>query len=229
MKRQMSIIKEVRQILLSGSSYSITSACVVVLFLALLAISCGPALLKEQSDNPETINATAEETTTIKSPQSAANLPEVAAVDLQKLPYIKNAFKRRPSVGSRSALDDFHTTTRRTVRHSAVIANCSFDVLKAFIAKGWTPIVMVAFEGRTPEILPLSEYNDQSSMVSLQDPINLTKRRLAYKDFEASWKKNSRNKCVLITPRKLTETDVQKVLGEYLPPETFQQISMRSR
>lgn len=226
MKHQLFLINEVRQTLRSGFSYSTMCACVALLVFALLAFNCGPAL-EGQSDTPETVN-TAEEKTT-QSTQNVAKLPESATVDLKTHAYIRNAFKQRPRVTSKSALDDFHTTTRRTVRHSAVIANCSFDMLRAFIAEGWTPIVMVGFEGRTPEILPLSEYNDQSSMVSLQDPTNLTKRRLAYKDFEESWKKNSRNKCVLITPKKLTKTNVQKVLSKYLPPDAFQQISMRSR
>ncbi len=226
MKRHLSFLKETRLPLLNGSLYSTLCASLTLLIFALLAINCGP-IPQGEYHIPETVNTTAENTT--QSTQSVAKLPESATVDLKKHAYIRNAFKQRPRVTSKSALDDFHTTTRRTVRHSAVIANCSFDVLKAFIAKGWTPIVMVGFQGRTLEILPLSEYNDQSSMVSLQDPTNLTRRRLAYKEFEESWKKNSRNKCVLITPQKLTETDVQKVLGEYLPPEAFQQISMRSR
>ena len=228
MKCRPSFLRKTHHVFLNSSLYAALSAFVVLLTFALLSINCGPVPQGEYYI-PETENTTAEKTTTTESTQSVAKLPESATIDLKKHAYIRNAFKQRPRVTSRNALDDFQTTTRRTVRHSAVIANCSFDVLKAFIAKGWTPIVMVEFQGRTPEILPLSEYNDQSSMVSLQDPTNLTKRRLAYKDFEESWKKNSRNKCVLITPQKLTETDVQKVLGEYLPPEAFQQISMRSR
>lgn len=228
MKRCPSFLRKTYQKLLNGSLYSTLCAFVVLLIFTLFAINCGPVPQGELYI-PETENTTAEETTITQSTQSEAKLPESATIDLKKHAYIRNAFKQRPRVTSRNALDDFQTTTRRTVRHSAVIANCSFDVLKGFIAKGWAPIVMVEFQGRTPEILPMSEYNDQSSMVSLQDPTNLTKRRLAYKDFEESWKKNSRNKCVLITPQKLTETDVQKALGEYLPPGAFQEISMRSR
>ena len=88
---------------------------------------------------------------------------------------------------------------------------------------------MIQFQGRTPEILPVSDYNDQLSEVSLQNPTNLSKRRLTYKEFEAAWRKNSQNKCVLITPQKLTETDIQKVLGRYLSAEAFQQVNIRSR
>ena len=88
---------------------------------------------------------------------------------------------------------------------------------------------MIQFQGRTPEILPVSDYNDQLSEVHLQNPTNLSKRRLTYTAFEAAWRKNSQNKCVLITPQKLTETDIQNVLGGYLSAEAFQQVNIRSR
>ena len=228
MKHYLSYAREVRQELLTGSSYSTVRACVASLVFVLLAINCGPPP-QGQYHVPETVLAAAERNTRPQSGQSQASLPESATVQLQKLPYVRNAFKEPPRVGSRGGLDDFYATTRGTVQHLAIISNSSLDVLKAFIAKGWPPIVMIQFQGRSPEILTLSDYNDQLGQISLQDPTNLTKRRLNYADFETTWSKSSRNKCVLITPQQLTEIDVQNVLGRYLPTEAFQQISVRSR
>ena len=228
MKHYLSYAREVRQELLTGSSYSTVRACVASLVFVLLAINCGPPP-QGQYHVPETVLAAAERNTRPQSGQSQASLPESATVQLQKLPYVRNAFKEPPRVGSRGGLDDFYATTRGTVQHLAIISNGSLDVLKAFIAKGWSPIVMIQFQGRSPEILTLSDYNDQLGQISLQNPTNLTKRRLNYADFETTWSKSSRNKCVLITPQQLTEIDVQNVLGRYLPTEAFQQISVRSR
>ena len=103
------------------------------------------------------------------------------------------------------------------------------DVLKAFLAKGWAPVVVLQMQGRNPEIVVLSDYNDSLNEISLQNPTSLTKRRLSYKDFEAAWHQNSQNKCVLITPQKLSNIDIQNVLGRYLRPEAYQEISIRSR
>ena len=228
MKHYLSYLREFRQELLTGSSYSTVRACVASLVFVLLAINCGPPP-QGQYHVPETVLAAAERNTRPQSGQSQASLPESATVQLQKLPYVRNAFKEPPRVGSRGGLDDFYATTRGTVQHLAIISNGSLDVLKAFIAKGWPPIVMIQFQGRSPEILTLSDYNDQLGEISLQNPTNLTKRRLNYADFETTWSKSSRNKCVLITPQQLTEIDVQNVLGRYLPTEAFQQISVRSR
>ena len=233
MKRHLFFLSEVRQALLNGSSgaSSTVLVCVASLVFVFLAISCGPPP-QGQYYVPETAIAAAEKTTTATTTQSGqkseTHLPESANIQLEKLPYLRNAFKERVRVSSRGGLDDFHASTRRQVQHSAVIANCSFDILKAFIAKGWAPIVMVEFQGRTPEILPMSHYNNQLGEVFLENPTNLNKRRLTYKDFEASWSRISRNKCILITPQQLSELNVRKVLGNYLPEDAFQQISVRS-
>ena len=228
MKHYLSYLRGFRQALLKGSSYSTVRACVASLVFVLLAISCGPPP-QGQYHVPETALAAAERNPSQTSGGSQVSLPDSATVQLQKLPYVRNAFKEPPRVGSRGGLDDFYATTRGNVQNLAIISNCSLDVLKAFVAKGWPPIVMIQFQGRTPEIVILSDYNDQLSEMSLQNPMSLNKRRLSYTDFEASWSKSSRNKCVLITPQQLSERDVQNVLGRYLPTEAFQGIDVRSR
>ena len=228
MKHYLVYLRGFRQELLKGSSYCTVCACVASLVFVLLAINCGPPP-QGQYHVPETALAAAERNTRPSSGQSQGSLPDSATVQLQKMPYVRNAFKEPPRVGSRGGLDDFYATTRSKVQNLAIISNCSLDILKAFIAKGWSPIVMIQFQGRTPEILVLSDYNDQLGEISLQNPTSLNKRRLSYTEFEASWSKRSRNKCVLITPQRLSDIDVQKVLGRYLPTEAFQGIGVRSR
>lgn len=228
MKRHLFFLRQVRQSLLSGTSYSTVSVCVASLIFVFLAINCGPPP-QSQYHVPESVIAAAERATSQQSMQNKVSLPESATVQLERMPYLRNAFKEPVRVSSRGGLDDFHTSSRGKVQHSAIISNCSFDVLKAFIANGWAPIVMVEFQGRTPEILPMSYYNDQLGEIFVESPSNLNKRRLTYKDFERSQSRISGKKCVLITPQQLTEMNVQKVLGRYLPKEAFQQISVRSR
>ena len=106
MKHYLSYAREVRQELLTGSSYSTVRACVASLVFVLLAINCGPPP-QGQYHVPETVLAAAERNTRPQSGQSQASLPESATVQLQKLPYVRNAFKEPPRVGSRGGLDDF--------------------------------------------------------------------------------------------------------------------------
>ena len=232
MKYRLSILREIRQSLLTDSSYSTVRACVVSLVFVLLAMSCGPPP-QGQYHVPESAIQAAERNVPERAKQrEQVSLPESAMVRLEETPYLRNAFKNafsEPGRASRTGLDDFYTRTRGKVQHISIISGGSFDILKAFIAKGWAPIVMIQFQGRTPEILPVSDYNDQLSEVYLQNPTNFAKRRLSYKEFETAWRKNSRNKCVLITPQALDEVIVQNVLGKYLPAEAFQEISVRRR
>lgn len=232
MKRCLFSLPEVHQVLLAGSSYSIVRACIVSLVFALLAINCGPSP-QGQYYVPETALKAAERNVPEQAKQSEqVSLPESAVVRLEEQPYLRNAFKNafsEPIRASRIGLDDFYARTRGKVQHVAIISGGSFDILKAFIAKGWAPIVMIQFQGRTPEILPVSDYNDQLSEVYLQNPTNFGKRRLSYEEFKTAWSKNSRNKCVLITPQPLNEVIIQNVLGRYLPAEAFQGISVRRR
>ena len=232
MKRNLFFSRETRHALLTGSRYSTLSACVASLVFVLLAINCGPPP-QGQYHVPETAVKAAERNV---MPQSTtgnqSSLPESATVRLAEQPYLRNTFKNafsEPVPASKIGLDDFFARTRGKVQHAAIVSQASFDVLKAFIADGRAPIVMIQFQGRTPEILPVSDYNDQLSEVSLQNPTSLNKRRLTYEEFETAWSKNSRNKFILITPQRLTEGDLEKVLGKYLPVEAFEQVTIRSR
>jgi hypothetical protein len=232
MKRYLYFLRKTRQTLLTDSSYATARACVASLIFLLLAINCGPPP-QGQYHVPESAVQAAERNVPERAKQNdQVSLPESAMVRLEDKPYLRNAFKNAFSVpmpASRTGLDDFYVRTRGKVQHVAIISGGSFDILKAFIAKGWAPIVMIQFQGRTPEILPVSDYNDQLSEVYLQNPTNFGKRRLSYEEFETAWSKNSRNKCVLITPQPLNEVIVQNVLGRYLPAEAFQEISIRRR
>ena len=192
---------------------------VVSIVLMILAVSCGTPP-KGEYYIPETVST--------ESGESETGLPGSAAVNLRELPYIRNAFKEAQNIGQ-GGLDDFYATTRGKVQHIAIVSGSSLDSLKAFVANGWAPIIVVQLQGRSPEILPLSSYDDRSSEITLQNPTNLSERRVSYKDFEMSWAQISRNKCVLITPQQLTEANVQKVLERYLPAAGSQGISVRSR
>ncbi|MDE0425441.1 MAG: hypothetical protein OXN25_11270 [Candidatus Poribacteria bacterium] len=230
MKHCLSVLRDGHRSLLAGSSYSTVCACVVSLIFLFLAMSCGPPP-QGQYHVPESAIQAAERNVPEQAKQSTGgSLPESAMVHLERLPYLRNAFKGPPPPANRSGLDDFYARTRATVQHAAVLSDGSLDILKAFIAKGWAPIVMIRLQGRNTEILPISRYNDQSSEIFLQNPVNLGERRISYADFEKSWAMDSRNKCVLITPQQLTEVDIQKVLGRYLPAEAFQEMRLlRSR
>lgn len=227
MQRNKFSLKNIRGILIAGFSYSTVPIYIVLLVFVILTLNCGSPS-KTQYYVPETAAATTAKAMPTDSRNTTdSRLPKAAAVNLRELPYVRNVFKETPDI-SRGGLDDFYLTTRGKAQHVAIVSNCSFDVLKAFIAKGWAPIVMVQLQGRRPEILPMSRYDDRSGEVSLQHLANFGERRVSYKNFERDWT-SSRNKCVLITPQQLSEATVRKVLSRYLPIGTFEGIRVKSR
>lgn len=198
----------------------------IFLTIILFAINCGP-MSSQRLPIPET---TSSESTTNSQSTNSMNLPQAAIVDLKEITFLKDALKTPvTSASSNAGLEDFHVKNRANVRHSAIISNCNLDILKAFIAQGWAPIVKYEFHGRKAEIIPISEYSDQTQQVSLQQVNGNAKRRVEYKDFETSFESSSRKQCVLITRVQLSEADIRKVLSKYLPSETFAQISVKSR
>ena len=227
MKRRLFFLREIHRILRVSSSYSTVCTCVVSLAFTVLTISCGPPPTG-QYHVPEIASTASTETTPEQSMNTDEGLPDAAAINLREMPYVRNIFKEPLRMG-RGGLDDFYATTRGKVQHIAIISDASLEVLKAFVAKGWGPIVWVQLQGRRPEILMLSAYDDRSNEVFLQNPVNLGERRVSYKDFEMYGAASARNKCVLVTPQQLTEVNVRKVLGRYLLPEAFQQVRVRSR
>ncbi len=220
-------LKEIRQQIIRGSIISTVQICIFSLVFVFLVISCGP-LPTSEINVPETTTNTTEKTTNMQTQQINANLPESATVDLQKIPYLSNAFKQSPPDRSRLALANFHSKMRQLGHHSALLSNCSVDVLKAFIANGWAPIVMIQLQSRNPIVSPVVHYDNNSSMVHLQNPNSASKRRLSYEEFDNSWGKSSQKRCVIITPKRLTKADVEKVLNQYSLTDAFQQISMSS-
>lgn len=221
MKRSLSNLNNARKARVDYSLKSTILASIVLLAFTVLSINCTTSQTADYIVPESNVNSV--------PIQTQGKLPETAIVELQKLNFLKGAFRRNINISNQGGLDDFHIKTRPYAKYSAIVSNCTFDVLKAFVAQGWAPIVKYEFHGRNWEILPISDYNDHTQLISLQDPNHISKRRVKYTDFKSSWRNSSRNRCVLITPVQITERDVRRVLGKYLPKEEFKQISVTSR
>ncbi|MCY4401955.1 MAG: hypothetical protein OXD54_05200 [Candidatus Poribacteria bacterium] len=208
--------------------YPILQISVISILFMFLVISCGP-LPPGEYNVPETTNTTAEKTTNTQATPTTVNLPATATVDMKKLPYFRNAYKQPPRVRDRRALANFHLRMREIGQNSAIVTNCTFDILKAFVANGLPPIVTIQLENSSTFISPMVHYDNNSKMVHLQNPNSESKRRLSYEEFEAAWDKNTTKKCMILTPRKLNKADVQSVLGKYLPANASQQINVNTR
>ena len=227
MKHFLLSLNEIRQTSLRCFRYSTLRTSLPIIIFLSLAISCAP-LPPSDVNVPETSTTAPEQTTNTQPTLTEAKLPESATIDFDEIPYFRNVFKRAPAVRGRLALANFHQKMREMGQRSALVSNCSFDILKAFVAKGWAPIVLVQMESGSAFISPISHYDNASGQVHLQNPNSQSKRRLTFDEFEKSWEKDSQKRCVIITPKRLNKEGVQKTLGEYLPTKAFEQIKVNS-
>ena len=208
-----------------------------VLALCLLLVSCGPPPQTGKMPPIPSANrsqpASTSAPTKTRTASATGALPASAAIDVTKKPLLKALFRNEPNV---TRLEDLYATTRGQVQNLSVVSNCNLEVLKAFVATGWAPIILSRRSGKG-HLTAVLQYNDADQQIQIGNPLAAQReglrsrvgRMLTYSEFEKEWTTGSRRKCVLITPKKLHDADVRAALKKYLPEEQVARIQVRSR
>ena len=208
-----------------------------VLALCLLLVSCGPPPQTGKMPPIPSANrsqpASTSAPTKTRTASATGALPASAAIDVTKKPLLKALFRNEPNV---TRLEDLYATTRGQVQNLSVVSNCNLEVLKAFVATGWAPIILSRRSGKG-HLTTVMQYNDADQQIQIGNPLAAQReglrsrvgRMLTYSEFEKEWTTGSRRKCVLITPKKLHDADVRAALKKYLPEEQVARIQVRSR
>ena len=127
MKRHLFFLGNVRQALPGRASYSTVSACVVSFVFLFMAINCGPPP-QGQYHVPESAIAAAEKTTRPASMQNGdASLPKSATIQLQKMAYVRNAFKEHHAL--RAGADLLTFTQGRVGQCSTVLSSTTVRLM----------------------------------------------------------------------------------------------------
>ena len=211
-----------------------------ILVLCVLLVSCGPAPQGERMpipsanrSQPASTSAPTATRTASSISSAAQGLPSSAAIDVTKKPLLKTFFRIDHDV---RRLEDLYATTRGKVQNLSVVSNCNLTVLKAFVATGWTPIIL---SGRSNSryLSAVMGYNDADQRIQIGNPLGAQRRgagsrggrRLSYSEFEKEWTTGSGNKCVLITPKRLHDVEIHAALKKYLPEDQVDRVQVRSR
>lgn len=215
-----------------------THFCYTVLILALciLLVSCGPAPQGERMPIPSANRsqpASASAPTATRAASATVTLPSAAAVDVTRKPLLKMLFRNEPNV---NRLEDLYATTRGKVQNLSIVSNCNLDVLKAFMATDWAPVILSRRSGKG-HLTVVMKYDDADQQIQIGNPLGTQRkgprsrvgRMLTYSEFEKEWATGSGRKCVLITPKKLNEMDIHAALKKHLPEEQVARIRVRSR
>lgn len=208
-----------------------------ILALCILLVSCGPppqtGKLPPIPSANRSQSAAASTPTKTRTASATGALPASAAVDVTKKPLLKAFFRGQHDV---NRLEDLYGTTRGQVQNLSIVSNCSLDVLKAFIATDWAPIILSRRSGKG-HLTTVMGYDDADQQIQVGNPLGAQRRglqtragrTLTYSEFEKEWTTGSRRTCVLITPKKLNEVSIHAALEKYLPKEQVARVQVRSR
>ena len=207
-----------------------------ILALCLFLVSCGPP--PQTGKRPPIPSANRSRPAPTSAPTrvrtaAATGLPASAAIDVTKKPILKTFFRIDHNV---RRLEDLYATTRGKVQNLSVVSNCNLDVLKAFVATGWTPVILSKRTGKA-HLLAVMKYDDADQKIQIGNPLGARRkgaeprggRTLTYPEFEKEWVTGSGNKCVLITPKKLHDVEIHAALKKYLPEGQVARVQVRSR
>lgn len=206
-----------------------------ILTLCLLLVSCGPPPQTGKLPPIPSANRSqsASAPTKTRTASAAEALPAAAAIDVTRKPLLKAFFRNEPNV---NRLEDLYGKTRGQVQNLSIVFNCNLEVLKAFVATGWAPIILSRRSGKG-HLTTVMQYDDADQQIQIGNPLGAQRkglhtragRMLTYSEFEKEWTTGSRRTCVLITPKKLNEASIHAALKKYLPEEEVAQIQVRSR
>ena len=206
-----------------------------ILALCLLLVSCGPPPQTGKLPPIPSANRSQSASAPTKTRTALATgaLPAAAAIDVTRKPLLKAFFRNEPNV---NRLEDLYGKTRGQVQNLSIVSNCNLEVLKAFVATDWAPIILSRRSGKG-HLTTVMKYDDADQQIQIGNPLGAQRkglhtragRMLTYSEFEKEWTTGSRRTCVLITPRKLNESSIHDALKKYLPEEQVARIQVRSR
>ena len=208
-----------------------------ILALCILLVSCGPppqtGKLPPIPSANRSQSASASAPTRMRAASATEALPASAAIDVTKKPLLKAFFRNEPNV---NRLEDLYATTRGKVESLSVVSNCNLEVLKAFMATGWAPVILSRGSGKG-RLTTVMQYDDADQQIQVGNPLEARRkglhtragRTLTYSEFEKEWATGSGRKCVLITAKKLNEMDIYAALKKYLPENQVARVQVRSR
>ncbi len=207
-----------------------------LLTFCILLVGCGPAPRKMYIPSAST-SGSGDPVSRTAPASSSTSLPRTAEVESARLPLLKTIFRNQPIHHS---IEDFYTRIKRQDNYLSLVSNCDLDILKAFIAAGWAPVVLLKLEGRL-QFWALVGYDDGDAQIQLtniararsgtSDLKRLRLRRLPYSDFVRAWSTRwPTSKCMLGAPGlAFTEAKVRSVLAKYLTATQASQVKVKSR
>jgi hypothetical protein len=120
---------------------------------------------------------------------------------------------------------------------SAMLTRCDFDIIKAFVAYGWAPAVILRSPTGLEHLRTVIGYNDPPEELTLVDPMEtigppepgaLKQMKLSYTDFTKMWNDQQKS-CLLLFSQYTDESLIKNALWQFLPKDKTNSIVIRTK
>jgi hypothetical protein len=180
------------------------------------------------------------------SQPSTAVTPEPAAEEPEGLPGSHGPFNRnhramRPLEEAFRSVEvlrraesftpsELRAITSKTRFSPASVSGCDLEVLKAFVASNWSPVVVITSPVGPKHIRAVIGYDDSAQRITLIDPVNLkqaAQANLEYSDFSKQWD-DPQKTCLLVSSQGIGEQRIKATLKKHLPEEKVESLVIKT-
>ena len=120
--------------------------------------------------------------------------------------------------------------TGKTRFSPAAVSGCDLEVLKAFVASNWSPVVVITSPVGPKHTRAVIGYDDSAQQITLIDPVNLkqaAQANLEYSDFSKQWD-DPQKTCLLVFSEGIGEQRIRTTLKKYLPEEKVEPLVIKT-
>jgi len=204
----------------------------VLIFTMIICLGCA-------TTKPVTTNAKNTEPTAVSSDSGATGtkeLPKSYAPTEQSNNKARQVASVYGQVEALKTAQSFNPVILKNINGSSsftggVLTRCDFDVIKALVVAGWTPVVIIRSPTGQKHLRTVLGYNDPPEELILADPMEKTEVRqlkISYSDFDKTWD-DPQKTCLLIFPQYVSEQLIKSKLLKYLPSEKLSSVTIQSK
>ncbi len=216
---------------------------IYVIFALVLIVGCGS--IKTTSQATPKMEAKAPAISQPTTEQSGSS--EVGKLPKSYVPEAKNinnarkvaqAFREVPSLKAAKSINFLVFRDINAKGYpSAMLTRCDFDIIKAFVAYGWAPAIILRSPTGPQHLRTVIGYNDPPEELTLTDPMQtvgptepgeLKQMKFSYADFLKMWDDQQKS-CLLLFSQYTDESLIKNALWQFLPKDKTNNITIRTK
>lgn len=165
--------------------------------------------------------ASRSEITLIEFPESYGPLE----YDEELMGKINEIYKDKPSLKRQGlfAMPQLRSLARKTRKAPVAVFECDPNVIKAFIASDWVPIIIIGLPREPKRINAVLSYDDSTREFTIVDSEDNSRRKLKYARL-FNMLIGPQRACILMFSRYTGPASIRRALKNYIPEEKAEKI-----